>query len=241
MVWRRTSCFSEEGKRLVAKKTRQKVKKPSQKKRAMTDPNLPIRIISKIVRGYGRGSKDLGIPTANVSREGLSCSCGDFDHLPTGIYWGFARIIIIDGIESSNGRGDGSANDDSNSRNESELGQVFTAAISIGYNPTYNNSEKTVEPHLIAPAMHPKRHASLTGETQFQDFYDKTIILSVVGYLRPELPFEGLEKLTAAIKKDIINSERLAEEESNPTIIAEREWVRSSLGNDALGNKKLIG
>ena len=228
MVWWRTSCFSEEGKRLVAKKTRQK---PSQKKRAMTDPNLPIRIISKVVRGYGRGSKDLGIPTANVSREGLSCSCGDFDHLPTGIYWGFASI----------GRGDGSANDDSNSRNESELGQVFTAAISIGYNPTYNNSEKTVEPHLIAPAMHPKRHASLTGETQFQDFYDKTIILSVVGYLRPELPFEGLEKLTAAIKKDIINSERLAEEESNPTIIAEREWVRSSLGNDALGNKKLIG
>jgi len=208
---------------------------------SMADPNLPIRIISKIVRGYGRGSKDLGIPTANVSREGLSCSCGDFDHLPTGIYWGFARIIIIDGSESSNGRGDGSANDDSYSCNESELGQVFTAAISIGYNPTYNNSEKTVEPHLIAPAMHPKRHASLTGETQFQDFYDKTIILSVVGYLRPELPFEGLEKLTAAIKKDIIHSERLAGDESNPATIAEREWVRSSLGNDALGNKKLLG
>ena len=82
--------------------------------------------------------------------------------------------------------------------------------------------------------MHPKRHASMTGETQFQDFYDKTIILSVVGYLRPELPFEGLEKLTAAIKKDIINSERLAGDETNPTTIAEREWVRSSLGNEKL-------
>jgi riboflavin kinase len=135
---------------------------------------------------------------------------------------------------TSNGHDDDSANDTNNNCNESDLGQVFTAAISIGYNPTYNNSEKTVEPHLIAPAMHPKRHASMTGETQFQDFYDKTIILSVVGYLRPELPFEGLEKLTAAIKKDIINSERLAGEESNPTTIAEREWVRSSLGNEKL-------
>jgi FAD synthase len=62
---------------------------------------------------------------------------------------------------TSNGHDDDSANDTNNNCNESDLGQVFTAAISIGYNPTYNNSEKTVEPHLIAPAMHPKRHASM--------------------------------------------------------------------------------
>ena len=78
---------------------------------------LPIRIISKVVRGYGRGSKELGIPTANVSREKevLSCSCGDFDHLPTGIYWGFARI------------GEVTENDDNG-----VLGKVHLAAISIG-------------------------------------------------------------------------------------------------------------
>ncbi len=66
-------------------------------------------------------------------------------------------------------------------------------------NLEFTEEEKTVEPHLIAPATHPRRHASSTGETQFQDFYDKIIVLSVVGYLRPELPFEGLEKLTTAI------------------------------------------
>lgn len=193
----------------------------------ITQPNtmsrnqqLPIRMISKVVRGYGRGSKDLGIPTANVSRnkEVLSCSCGDFDHLPTGIYWGFARI------------GDRMENDVDNS----ELGKVHLAAISIGYNPTYNNKEKTVEPHLIAGEGHPQRHASSTGETQFQDFYDKTIILSVVGYLRPELPFEGLEKLTAAIKNDIADAEELAGK-SDPNILSEREWVRDSSGKERLG------
>ena len=185
----------------------------------MTNQNLPIRIISKVVRGYGRGSKALGIPTANVSRENgiLRCSCGDFDHLPTGIYWGFARVGEI----SAGNYGD------------SELGKVFIAAISIGFNPTYKNEEKTVEPHLIAPSTHPRRHASSTGETQFQDFYDKTIVLSVVGYLRPELPFEGLEKLTAAIKQDIADSERLAGQ-SDSTTLAERDWVETSLGNESL-------
>lgn len=83
--------------------------------------NLPIRLISKVVRGYGRGSKDLGIPTANVSRDQdvLSCSCGDFDHLPTGIYWGFARI------------GERGGSDDEKD-NTMVLGKVHISAISIG-------------------------------------------------------------------------------------------------------------
>jgi hypothetical protein len=49
-------------------------------------------------------------------------------------------------------------------------------------------------------------------------------VLSVVGYLRPELPFEGLEKLTQAIKKDIEDACRLAKEDS-ATNNEEREWV----------------
>lgn len=183
----------------------------------MDPKQLPIRIISKVVRGYGRGSKDLGIPTANVSREDLSCSCGNgFDDLPVGIYWGFARVGEI-----SDSNGDGSV-----------LGKVHIAAISIGYNPTYNNTEKTVEPHLIAPTAHPQRHASCTGETQFQDFYGNTIWLSVVGYLRPELPFEGLEKLTAAIKNDIENTEKLAADPDS-TAVVERDWVATFRGLDA--------
>ena len=175
---------------------------------------LPIRIVSKVVRGFGRGSKDLGIPTANVSREDgeLSfCSCGSFDSIPTGIYWGYARIIFADGSD---------VGEDTVSGEE-----VYTAAISCGYNPTYNNEEKTLEPHLIAAPTHPQRYASSTGETFFGEFYDTTIVLSVVGYLRPELPFEGLEKLTQAIKKDIEVACRLSKEVI-ATNTEEREWVR---------------
>ena len=45
--------------------------------------------------------------------------CGEFDHLPTGIYWGFARI----------GEASSEENDVSS---VSVLGKAYIAAISIG-------------------------------------------------------------------------------------------------------------
>jgi len=161
---------------------------------------LPIRLTSKIIRGFNRGSKDLGIPTANLCREESNQS---FDDLPCGIYWGFARVIA---------------------KNESSTTEVYRSAISIGFNPTYGNNFKTVEPHFIANKDSPERTASICRETLLRDFYGDTIRLSVIGYLRPELPFEGLEKLTQAIKNDIVNSERLCDE-SNEVTLCEKEWV----------------
>jgi len=176
--------------------------------------DLPIRIVSTVIPGFGRGSKDLGIPTANLNREKSTCAVS-FETLPCGIYWGFARIgKAPEGGEEEDGE------------NSTSLGTVFKTAVSIGYNPTYGNDEKTVEPHLIAPPDHPRRHLSSCGETLFQDFYGETIRLSVVGYLRPELPFEGLDKLTEAIKKDITDAERLGSA-LNQLTEEERKWVES--------------
>jgi FAD synthase len=164
-------------------------------------PAMPIRMISTVVRGFGRGSSDLGIPTANLAREGGTFGSASFDDLPTGIYWGFCRI------------GDDNC--------------VYKTACSIGYNPTYGNEKKTVEPHLIAPANDERRHRSSCGESVLGDFYDKPIRLSVVGYLRPELPFEGLEKLIAAIKNDIVNAERLGDG-TDALTVQEKDWVQSN-------------
>jgi riboflavin kinase len=47
-------------------------------------PSLPIRMVSTVVKGFGRGSADLGIPTANLDREGGKFDGGSFDDLPTG-------------------------------------------------------------------------------------------------------------------------------------------------------------
>jgi riboflavin kinase len=51
---------------------------------ALMNPKLPIRMVSTVVRGFGRGSSDLGIPTANLDREGGKFGGGSFDTLPTG-------------------------------------------------------------------------------------------------------------------------------------------------------------
>ena len=53
----------------------------------MIQTNLPLRLTSVVVRGYGRGSTDLGIPTANLSREEIKFNLIDasFDDLPTGV------------------------------------------------------------------------------------------------------------------------------------------------------------
>jgi hypothetical protein len=81
---------------------------------------------------------------------------------------------------------------------------------------------------MIAPAADPRRHASSCRETILQDFYDQTLRLSVVGYLRPELPFEGLDKLTLAIKNDIAAAEKLGEASTDPTTHQECAWVKSA-------------
>mmetsp|Transcript_6154 Transcript_6154/g.9596 ORF Transcript_6154/g.9596 Transcript_6154/m.9596 type:complete len:204 (-) Transcript_6154:90-701(-) len=172
---------------------------------------LPLRMTSIVVRGYGRGSRDLGIPTANLDRNvgKFSLESSSFDDLPTGIYWGFCRIG--DGTSGSTGDKDQ---------------KIFKTACSIGYNPYYHNTKKTVEPHLIADPQDTRRHLSSCGESVLSDFYDQPIRLSLLGYLRPELPFEGLEKLIAAIKQDIADAERLGDGQ-DASIEQEKAWVAS--------------
>jgi len=215
-------------------------------------------MISKIVPGYGRGSRDLGIPTANISRDDLECPVS-FDSLPCGIYWGFARIIDSENkIRKNTLRQEGENQDDLKTASQSPLflnllQQVHKAAISIGYNPCYSNTCKTIEPHLIAPRIgcrndtaedemrggrwgkekddemiNPFRYASSCQETLYPDMYGYTIRLSVVGFLRPELPFESLEKLIIAIKEDIRKTESLCDGRDE-YILQESEWVQSSL------------
>ena len=81
---------------------------------------------------------------------------------------------------------------------------------------------------MIAPESDERRHKSSCGESVLGDFYDQSIRLSLVGYLRPELPFEGLDKLIEAIKNDITNSVKEASSTENEIAIKEKTWVGSS-------------
>ncbi|KAK6184880.1 hypothetical protein SNE40_007242 [Patella caerulea] len=80
---------------------------------------LPYFAQGEVVKGFGRGSKELGIPTANFPDSVV-------DHLPDsigcGVYYGWAQV------------------DD---------GSVFKMVMSIGWNPYYQNKKKTMETHII--------------------------------------------------------------------------------------------
>ena len=72
-------------------------------------PTGGMTVRGTVVHGFGRGSKQLGFPTANLESSAVS----EFvDKHPTGIYAGFARVLYP------------------------ENDKVYPAAISVGWNPT---------------------------------------------------------------------------------------------------------
>uniref|UniRef100_A0A9L0RQ49 Riboflavin kinase n=1 Tax=Equus caballus TaxID=9796 RepID=A0A9L0RQ49_HORSE len=121
--------------------------------------HLPYFCRGEVVRGFGRGSKQLGIPTANFPEQVVDNLPAD---LSTGIYYGWASV----------GSGD-----------------VHKMVVSIGWNPYYKNTKKSMETHI----MH----------TFKEDFYGEILNVAIVGYLRPERNFDSLESLISAIHGDI--------------------------------------
>ncbi|GJZ01520.1 bifunctional riboflavin kinase/FMN phosphatase isoform X1 [Tanacetum coccineum] len=123
-----------------------------------TLPLEPWHIGGPVIKGYGRGSKVLGIPTANLSVEGYASVLAEH---PAGVYFGWAKLST---------RG------------------FYKMAMSIGWNPFFNNTEKTIEPWLLHKFD--------------EDFYGEELHLVVVGYIRPEANFPSLETLVAKIHED---------------------------------------
>lgn len=146
---------------------------------------FPIHGTSNIISGFGRGSSELGIPTANIP---ISIA---LHSLPTGIYYGWCKVIPNDKADiSEHTRDDGQPimfNNGTNLEKE-ELG-IFPMVMSIGWNPFYHNKEKAAEVHIIH---------------KFGDnFYGALIKYNVLGYIRPELNYTTKEALIDDINLDI--------------------------------------
>lgn len=85
----------------------------------MTVKGLPFFAAGTVVKGFGRGSKELGIPTANFPESVV-------ERLPasvcTGVYFGYARV---------------------------DQGPIHNMVMSIGWNPFYKNDKKSMETHIL--------------------------------------------------------------------------------------------
>jgi len=91
---------------------------------------FPIALSGPVQRGFGRGGKDLGCPTANLPDESLPAMC---DVTQTGVYYGYAQIYPPSG-------GPALHPDDA---------KVLPMVMSLGWNPFYMNERMTAEIHIL--------------------------------------------------------------------------------------------
>lgn len=85
----------------------------------MSRPVLPHLVKGVVVKGFGRGSKQLGCPTANFPVEVVNDLPSGIE---TGVYFGFSQV---------------------------NNGEVHKMVMSIGWNPFYQNNTKSMETHIL--------------------------------------------------------------------------------------------
>mmetsp|Transcript_51944 Transcript_51944/g.96076 ORF Transcript_51944/g.96076 Transcript_51944/m.96076 type:complete len:368 (+) Transcript_51944:92-1195(+) len=136
----------------------------------------PVRLRAKVVHGFGRGSSELGFPTANLSIRWDASeetvltqdeqTVLDFARKnDTGIY------AALSCVEDGPDRG------------------IYKVAMSMGWNPTFKDvKEKTIEPWIL--------------HTFAESFYGCNLRLLILAYIRPEVKFESFDELIREIRAD---------------------------------------
>lgn len=132
------------------------------------EPPFPIVLSGPVQRGFGRGGKDLGCPTANLPDESISPMSSV---TRTGVYYGYAQISPEKDGKAILRDGDT---------------QVLPMVMSLGWNPFYKNERLTAEIHL----MH-------DFETDFYGHDMKAVVLGYIrpelDYVSREALIEDIE------------------------------------------------
>ncbi|MGY1812206.1 bifunctional riboflavin kinase/FAD synthetase [Blastococcus sp. SYSU D00820] len=122
----------------------------------------PHRVDGVVVRGHRRG-REMGYPTANVESPPFTAIPAD------GVYAGHFVVRDLDGAS----------------------GARYPAAISVGTNPTFEGSRRTVEAHLI----------DFDG-----DLYGEHAGVEFTARLRGMTRFTGVADLVAAMDRDLVEA-----------------------------------
>lgn len=133
----------------------------------------PLLLEGAVTAGFGRGSRQLGTPTANLPPADVVGAWGEAGP-PLGVYFGWARLLDPP---------PGSAPADA---------APHPAVLNVGRRPTFEGGQGgdlTVEVHVLHPYG--------------SDFYGRRLRVAVGGFLRPERRFQGVAALVARIAADI--------------------------------------
>ena len=121
----------------------------------------PHRMTGTVVHGAHRG-RELGYPTANLAPDSLGLVPAD------GVYAGWLTRV---------------------SKPEDDPERTLPAAISVGTNPTFDGTLRTVEAYVL--------------DRTDLDLYDEEVTVEFVHRIRPTLRFDSIEELLAAMAEDI--------------------------------------
>ncbi|WP_190824476.1 bifunctional riboflavin kinase/FAD synthetase [Saccharopolyspora pogona] len=125
------------------------------------------RLEGIVVRGAGRGGKELGFPTANLSTPPHAAIPAD------GVYaaWFTHRR-----------------------RGSKEQGKTLPAAVSVGSNPTFSGTERTVEAYVLDVDA---------------DFYGEHVDLDFVQRLRSMERYDTVDALIDQMHQDVAETRRI--------------------------------
>ena len=154
----------------------------------------PFTLSSEVTHGFKRGSTELGFPTANLNLESLKITPDSYgqqgpavdvesehtsylDQLNTGVYVGCAQIRSM-GASSSSA--------------PTSTTRFYPCVYSVGWNPTYNNTTKTIEVHFLDIDITSTLPSVYTLPL---DFYGEIVDVHTLVFLREEHKFEHLGML----------------------------------------------
>lgn len=151
--------------------------------------NQLVFVRNTVVKGFGRGSKELGCPTANVA---------GIQHLtiPTGIYCGLVQLLIHNENQIQEEDGQRDAYEQALQKLPF-ISPVRGMVCSFGYNPQYGNKERSLEVHIL-------------DDYKF-NFYGAELRVLICKKMRDEEKYNSLEELKQAIASDIKNAKKEVE------------------------------
>lgn len=150
------------------------------------EPPFPLRMKGEVVKGFGRGSKELGIPTANISLHSVPW----IETADSGVYFGWAGIQLPPAAADNKTTGLDASLQKALPAAAHEAGwRLFPMVMSIGFNPFYKNTVRSAEVHVM--------HNFVT------DFYGAPMAIAILGYIRPEYDYVSKESLIEDINEDI--------------------------------------
>ncbi|KAI0429327.1 hypothetical protein F5Y09DRAFT_342760 [Xylaria sp. FL1042] len=180
------------------------------------EPPFPLRMEGAVISGFGRGSKELGIPTANLPVDAATTPW--IADARSGVYFGWASLALPTTHPDStvaNPNNNNNINNHHHHHHHHHNGtntspsttskpsssnatttatatasrfQIYPMVMSIGYNPFYKNSVRSAEVHVLWSFG--------------ADFYDAPMRLLILGFVRDEKDYSDLDALVEDIHID---------------------------------------